>query len=188
MTDPTDLLLEQLRRWGHATATRHVRPQFAANDDAPDDHPLARARHFAPMTRQRAAARLVGRDGRSRRKYMARDLGACGVQLVPASYVDPVPSKNTRSGSLRPDQRAGAIDVGIPDDLRWIDRALAELTRQAALQAQCLREEFTGTGSQRMKAARVAKQYAGQLSVWQYRRELQRGIDFLRGRAPVTRG
>jgi len=28
----------------------------------------------------------------------------------------------------------------------------------------------------------VAEQYGGALSVWQYRRELQRGVDFMGGR------
>jgi hypothetical protein len=73
-------------------------------------------------------------------------------------------------------------DMGIPDDLRWVERALAELERAHPLRALILRTEYTVSASQAVKARMVAEQYGGTLSVWQYRRELQRATDWIGGR------
>lgn len=72
--------------------------------------------------------------------------------------------------------------MGVPDELRWIDRALAQLSRETPMRALILREEFCGVGTHRMKAARIEHQYGGTLTVRQYRYELQRALDWMRGR------
>ena len=47
---------------------------------------------FAPGKRAVLIRRLTTMDraGQARRRLMARDLGACGITIVPAAYVDPV--------------------------------------------------------------------------------------------------
>lgn len=55
--------------------------------------------------------------------------------------------------------------------------------RQYPLRALILRTEFTVSASQAVKARMVAEQYGGALSVRQYRYELSRGLDLMRGRA-----
>ena len=50
------------------------------------------------------------------------------------------------------------------------------------LRSMVLREEFTGTGTQRMKAGRVARAYGGELTLRQYRAELQRALDWMGGK------
>jgi hypothetical protein len=73
------------------------------------------------------------------------------------------------------------VDIGIPDELTWVERAYIQLRRQHPLRALCFHEEFCTPGSQDAKAARVQKAYGGRLSKWQYRRELQRAIDWVQG-------
>ena len=143
------------------------------------------------MTRAKAQKRLMGRDGISRRMAMGVAAGrvvtnprgeVVGVLPVPIWACDPVPCKNRGSfgGSEAPitAQSVAWVDP-IPDDLHWIDRALAQLERVNRMRAQILREEFMGTGTQTMKARRVAEEYGGELTVWQYRKELGKALAFL---------
>lgn len=170
-----DPLTEQLRRWGHAQVNR-----FALSRADRSVHVLDKVRDHAPLTRERAMQDLVGRDGESRRRFMAARSGVQGMQILPTWAVDPVRAANDAD---KPHDNAEiAVDMGMPDELRWVDRALASMARQYPLRAQILRTEFTVSASQAVKARMVAEQYGGELSVWQYRRELQRGIDFMGGR------
>jgi len=169
--DPT---VEELRRWGIAQATRYA---YSRGDRTV--HVLQQVRDHAPGTTERALRDLVGRDGRERRRFMAERSGVEGLAILPMWAVDPVRAANDAD---RPhDNPEIAVDMGIPDDLRWIDRALSALARQFPLRAMIVRTEFTVSASQAAKAAMVRQQYGGTLSVWQYRRELQRGIDWVGG-------
>lgn len=76
--------------WGMAYGVR-------SRDDAPakSSHQIARAmEHGARSRREYVVRELAGRSGISRRTAMARDLGGCGVRVVPMSGVDPVPCKD----------------------------------------------------------------------------------------------
>ncbi|WP_241201175.1 hypothetical protein [Lysobacter enzymogenes] len=136
------------------------------------------------------AKQLIGRDGRSRRRLMARQLydersGAQILDMVPTWACDPMPARND-AGPPR-DLRLGdgaAVDHGTPDDLRWIDIALSELERsgETPVRALIIREEFCGVGTQADKAASVARKYGGSLTLRQYRNELGRALDWMRGR------
>lgn len=170
-----DPLTEQLRRWGHAQVNR-----FALSRADRSAHVLDKVRDHAPLTRKRALQDLVGRDGESRRRFMAARSGVQGMQILPTWAVDPIRAANDASHPQ--DLPEIAVDVGIPDELRWVDRALASMARQYPLRALIVRTEFTVSASQAVKARMVAEQYGGELSIWQYRRELQRGIDFVGGR------
>lgn len=124
---------------------------------------------------------LVGRDGESRRRLMAARSGVQGMQMLPTWAVDPVRAANDAD---KPHDNAEiAVDMGTPDELRWVDRALASMQRQHPLRALIVRTEFTVSASQAVKARIVAEQYGGSLSVRQYRYELGKGIDWAKGRA-----
>ncbi|WP_231108707.1 hypothetical protein [Stenotrophomonas maltophilia] len=75
-----------------------------------------------------------------------------------------------------------AVDIGIPVELRWVEQALASMMRQYPLRALVLHTEYTVSASQAVKARMVAEKYGGMLSVWQYRREPQRAVDWMSGR------
>jgi len=142
---------------------------------------LEKARDMAPGTRERALRDLVGRDGSSRRRFMADRSGVEGMGMLPAWAVDPV--RSTNDADKPHDNPEIAVDVGIPDELRWVEQALASMMRQHPLRALVLHTEYTVSASQAVKARMVAEKYGGALSVWQYRRELQRAVDWMGGRA-----
>lgn len=170
-----DPLTEELRRWGHAQVNR-----YAFSHAERGVHVLQHARDLAPGTRERAARELVGRDGGDRRRFMGARSGVVGMHTLPTWAVSPVRASNDAD---RPhDNPEIAVDTGTPDELRWVDRALASMNRQYPLRALIVRTEFTVSASQAIKARMVAEQYGGALSIWQYRRELQRGVDFMGGR------
>lgn len=171
----TDPLTEELRRWGHAQVNR-----FALSRADRSLHVLDKVRDHAPLTRERAIQDLVGRDGTDRRRLLAAGAGVKGMSIVPLWAADPTRASNNADHPH--DNPEIAVDVGVPDELRWIDRALASMERQYPMRAMIVRTEFTVSASQAVKARMVAEKYGGTLSVWQYRRELQRGIDFMGGR------
>ena len=171
-----DPLTEQLRRWGHAQVNR-----FALSRADRSVHVLDKVRHHAPLTRERALQDLVGRDGESRRRFMAARSGVQGMHILPTWAVDPIRAANDASNPQ--DLPEIAVDVGIPDELRWVDRALASMARQYPLRALIVRTEFTVSASQAVKARMVAEQYGGSLTLRQYRYELSRALDLVRGKA-----
>ncbi|MEN5204496.1 hypothetical protein ABE473_08560 [Stenotrophomonas sp. TWI700] len=75
------------------------------------------------------------------------------------------------------------MDGGIPDEPRWVDRALASMARQYQLRPLIVRTEFTVSASQAVKARMVAEQYGGSLTLRLYRYELSRAQDLVRGKA-----
>ena len=170
-----DPMVQALRAWGHAQANR-----YALSHADRSVHVLDKVRDHAPMTRERALADLVGRDGSDRRRYMAARSGVNGMHMLPTWAVDPVRAKNDAGHPCEHPEIA--VDVGIPDNLRWVESALVAMERQNLLRAMILRTEYTVAASQAVKARMVAERYGGELSVWQYRRELQRGVDWMGGR------
>lgn len=169
-----DPMVEDLIRWGIAQANRYA---YSRGDRTV--HALQAVRDHAPGTTENALRDLIGRDGSERRRFMARKSGVEGMTILPTWAVDPVPARNDAD---RPhDNPEIAVDMGIPDDLRWVDRALASMARQYPLRVLVVRTEFTVSASQAAKAAMVREQYGGTLSVWQYRRELQRALDWMGG-------
>lgn len=179
-----DLLASQLKSWGFAKANRYTESIYAAHD--PGDHPISRAREFAPMTRERAAKALAGR-GTDRRRLMAAysSDGKFQLRILPEWAVDPIVCTESRIDGPIPMspsriRAVAAVDWAVPEELRWIDRAVAQLSRVSLICALCLETEFCETGTQVRKAEVVESRYGGKMSVWQYRRELARGLDWLR--------
>lgn len=144
-------------------------------------HVLDKVRDHAPLTRERALQDLVGRDGESCRRFVAARSGVQGMQILPTWAVDPVRAANDADHPH--DNSEIAVDTGTPDELRWVDRALASMARQYPLRALIVRTEFTVSASQAVKARMLAEQYRGALTLRQYRYELGRGLDSLRGAA-----
>ena len=171
-----DPLTEQLRRWGHAQVNR-----FALSRADRSVHVLDKVRDHAPLTRERAARELVGRDGAERRRFMATRSGVQGMSMLPMWAVSPIRSANDADHPH--DNPEIAVDTGTPDELRWIDRAMASMHRQYPLRALILRTEFTVSASQAVKARMVEEQYGGGLTLRQYRYELGKALDWTRGRA-----
>ena len=170
-----DALDEKLRAWGTAQAGRYVHKD---KHDGPGSHPISRAREFAPMSRQKFMKKVLGRDGSSRRRLMAQQVGMKRLRMVPAYAVDPVPCKETRH--MGPSQ--SAIDTGIPPDLRLVDRAAMELYRSNTLRGLCLRMEYCGHGPQVQKAEQVARALGQPVGLRTYRDELRLAREWLRGR------
>ncbi|QNH21239.1 hypothetical protein HEP73_02151 [Xanthomonas sp. GW] len=174
MQHRTDPLIEELKRWGNAQANRYA---YTRADRS--IHMLEQARDMAPGTVENALRYLKGRDGTDRRRFMAARSGVDGLAILPMWAVDAIRSSN--DAGKPHDNPEIAVDMGIPDDLRWVDRALSGLSRATPLRELIVRTEFTVSASQSVKARMVAEQYGGKLSIWQYRRELQRGLDCLGG-------
>lgn len=193
MSRDDDPLIADLRRWGYAHANRYAYTRHEMSR-----HVLENARDYAPKSVERALADLVKRDGRSRRTLMATQLGDAGVRVVPAWAADPIRGRN--DADKPHDNPEIAVDMGMPDDLRWIDRSLASMARQFPLRAQVVRTEFTVAASQRIKAKMACDAFveemakrlgitpppAGEggrpaLTSRQYRHELEAALVWFRG-------
>jgi len=169
-----DPLTKQLRRWGHDQVNR-----LALSRADRSVHVLDKVRDHAPLTRERAARELVGGMGAERRRFMAARSGVQGMSMLPIWAVSPIRSANDADHSH--DNPEIAVDTGTPDEPRSVDRAMASMHRQYPLRALIVRTEFIVSASQKVKARMVAGQYGGAFSVWQYRRELQRAVDWFAG-------
>ncbi len=108
--------------------------------------------------------------------FMAAKLD-CGIRKVPMWAVDPVPARN--DASLPHDNPESAVDMGIPDELLWIDRAITRIERQNPLRGRVLRTEYTVSVSQPIKARMVAESYGGKFTLGMYRVELAKGLEVL---------
>lgn len=169
-----DELEQQLRAWGDATLGRH-----AANEDGPQSaapHPIARAREAAPGKKQTEFV-PVGRDGEERRRFMASRSGVKHLRILPLWAVSPISCVETRAKGP-----SASVDQGIPENLRWLDRAMLELYRQNPLRGVCLRMEYCGAGGQRDKAAAVARALDCELTLRQYRDELRLAREWMKGK------
>ena len=172
-----DEVKEALRGWGHATKNR-----FALTKADRSTSVLASNLRTLPAKKRPEDERaLIGRDGYARRARMAQSANALakGLNLlaVPLWACDPIPARNDAG---RPhDNPEAAVDMGIPDDLRWVDDAVRRIERQHPLRGLVLRTEYTISASQKVKARMVAETYGGQFSLAMYRRELDKAIDLI---------
>lgn len=137
-----DGLEELLRAWGDALVCRE---EGIPRTSGGRTHALTRAREVAPGRNYLAA--IVGRDGYGRRAFMAAAMGA--ARPVPMWAVDPVPCHASRPSPGR------AYAPGMPDHLRPLNDAVRALARFDPLAAQCLRQQYSGRGTQDDMAARL---------------------------------
>ena len=164
-----------LKAWGHATVNR-----FALSGSDRSTNVLASNLRNLPAQHKPSVDReLVKRDGRSRRFYMAGQLKGA-TRMIPLWACDPVPARNDAD---RPhDNPEAAVDLGIPDDLRWVDALVMRIERQNPLRGLVLRIEYTETANQMDKAALVHEEqkrrgFGGKFTKDMYRRELEKAID-----------
>ena len=154
-----------LKAWGHATVNR-----FALSGSDRSTNVLAsNLRNLPVQSKSNDDRELLKRDGRSRRMRMAGALrgsvkdGNGGIRMVfvPLWACDPIPARNDAD---RPhDNPEAAVDLGIPDDLRWVDALVMRIERQNPLRGLVLRIEYTETGNQVAKAKIAGRAYAAQL-------------------------
>lgn len=173
---PLDLqreaIREALRAWGIASVNRWC---FSRGDRS--IHVLEQARDLAPGTKENALRDLIGRDGTDRRRLMAGKAGVKGMDIVPMWACDPIRAANDADP---PHERPEiAVDQGIPDDLRWVEQMVAQMGRQFPLRALVVTTEYTVSASQAVKANMVQDLYGGKLTVWMYRRELERALEWI---------
>lgn len=167
-------LRDYLRAWGQAEVSRYC---YTRSDRS--HHMIAHAMEIAPGTKERAEKELVRRDGGDRRRLMAAAADIPKFNITPMWACDPVTAKNNAD---RPHDRAEiAVDTGLPDHLKWVERAVLQLKRKSDLQALIVRTEYTVSGSQGVKAHMVSDQIGTKLSKWQYRRELDLAESWLAG-------
>lgn len=172
-----DELEQHLRLWGHTYGERAADVAAEPPEDvrAPDVHPIARGMRFAPgravtVIRQRTT---MDRGGQQRRRLMARELGACGVAIVPADFVDPVPGSRSSRGyvgrpPLQVSQQAPAERV----QSEWL-----RMYRVDELRALVVQKEYQ---LRAMKQAEKAELLS--IGVKRYRDELRDGKIWLHAR------
>ncbi len=191
----TDPLTEELRRWGYAQVNR-----FALSRGDRSIHVLDKVRDSAPMKKDLAVRELAPRNGTARRRIMAAGAGVKGLSIVPMWAADPIRASNDADHPH--DNSEIAVDMGTPDDLRWVDRALAAMARNYLLRSIVIRVEFTAPSNAGPEArARMAcerfeaaisklvgfdplpKEEGDKpaLTARQYRYELSKALDLLRG-------
>lgn len=162
-----DELETLLRAWGRVFGER---PPVDEEDDsrrAPAVHALARGMEMAPgrrhaVIRQRTT---LHRGGIARRTLMAQAAGAetVGIRIVPASYVDPVPCKETRS------YRSESRDWPVPPELARVERAALDLMAFDDFRGRCLRVNYCTRGSHEDKVLRLGVSLGRDVKLKSYR-------------------
>lgn len=163
-----------LKRWGDATVNR-----IAVCHADRSSHQLARVAQDKQLPKARADRPLIERSGYTRRLRMAQSVNIAGVKCIPLWACDAIPARNDAD---RPhDNPVMSVDMGIPDDLLWVEHAICQMKRQHPLRALIVVTEYTIALTQPIKARMVAEQYGGALTVWQYRAELDRAMAWIGG-------
>lgn len=177
MTD-SDLFEATLQLWGRAYGRR-------LPDDEPrrSTHQIAVAMEHGMTKSQWLQAKIAGRDGRSRRRLMARDLGGCGVRVVGQDYVDPVrrsdDSGRFRGLSVDPLETPAVADV----QTAWLSLSELAPDQSQAVALYYQRPDLNNSG--RAKAMGVTlRSYEDRLRLG--RASLALGLRLLRGMAHVA--
>lgn len=185
---------EILREWGLATVNR-----YCYSHSERSTHKLQQARDMAPGTKERAAKMLMGRDGTDRRRLMAAAAGVKGMDVAPMWSCDPIRASNDAD---HPHERAEiAVDVGIPEGLIGVDRAVTQLARRYPLRGSVVRTEYTVSAKQAAKVRIAVREFEKDmarllgvdpkpedenapvaLTLRQYRLELDKALEWLSAR------
>lgn len=155
-----------LQLWGRAYGVR-------LHDDEPKrpTHAIAVAMETGAKSRTEYAMGAAKHRTTSRREYMARGLRSCGVRIVPASYVDPVPCCDD-SGKHR---GLGGDPLQTPQ-VSIAQTAWLELERYFPIQARIIAIEY-----QRPDLAnQAARARAVGVDLKRYERELERARQWMR--------
>jgi hypothetical protein len=141
------------------------RPRFSRS------HPIAQALPFAPGTVAAAAQHLLGRDGRDRRRIMAKAVGLKHVHIVPMAYVDPVRCKEGAKGDGTHATRT------VPPQVERIEREAKQLEELLLVRGLVFRAQYCVEGDTAGKALWVTSQWRKSkrdalVSINQFRNEL----------------
>lgn len=172
---------QALKDWGAAVQNR-----YAVTRGERSTHVLQAVRDHAPGTAENAMRELIRRDGRDRRTFMAARSGVPGLRILPTYAVDPVTASN--DAGKPHDNPEIPVDLGIPDNLRWVDRLVTLMDQVKPVMAACVREEYCTVGSQDVKARRVSQKlgYGGRFTKWMYRAEVERAAIWIEGFAAAA--
>lgn len=165
-----------LRLWGHVYGERvGDLAELPEDAKAPDIHPIARGMRFAPgrsaeVIRQRTT---MDRGGQQRRRLMARELTACGVSIVSADYVDPVPGSRSSRGYVgRPPQHVSQQAPAERVQSEWL-----RMFRIDEMRALVVQKEYQLRGLRQVDKAEVVG-----IKLKRYRDELRDGKIWLHAR------
>lgn len=166
-----DEMRKILKEWGVARANR-----YCVTRGERSIHVLSQVRDMQPKSREDAERPLIPRDGADRRRLLAKGAGIEGLEIVKMWAVDPIRASNDAD---RPHDRPEiAVDVGMPDHLMWIERELIALKRAFPIREVVVRIEYTVSASQPVKVNMVKDEYGGELTLRQYRMELEKSVDW----------
>jgi hypothetical protein len=145
-------------------------------------HPIAQSMEFAPGKRSRQVIRkIIGRDGTSRRRIMARATGIEGFDMVPTGFAEPIRCKETPSIHYQP-------EALVPAELQRVEQAVRELEEFKLIRGLCVRMNYCLEGQHAEKALeatnrmrRISKGHKV-ISVDMFRDELLYGRIWIHGR------
>jgi hypothetical protein len=170
-----DEMRKILKEWGIATVNRYC---YTRGDRS--IHVLSQVRDMQPKTKEDALRPLIPRDGSARRRLMAAgipwDKPGNRMEMVPMWAAEPIRASNDACPPA--DLPEIAVDAGIPDHLIWVERELISLKRAYPMRELVVRTEYTVSASQAVKVNMVKDEYDGDLTLRQYRMELEKSIDW----------
>lgn len=154
-------LEEQLRAWGRIYGEGPPRD----DDDRPGPavHPIAVAMEHAPRHRSTVIRMRthMDRGGQGRRRLMAVAAGVERLNIVPASYVDPIPCKASRGGGR------GARPISA--EMQRLNRAILDLQELHPMRGLCLRVHYCVWGTLEHRAAEASRRLGQDIHVRSYR-------------------
>jgi hypothetical protein len=145
-------------------------------------HPLARAAEYAPGSRQAVLDRRVTfRDGSDRRRHMARELGPCGVRVVPMAYVDAVAGSPTRADMRTPRH---VTRPPVPAEVLAIQRCVMDMIESASASAwgHALQIHYCTSGDLKAKSEAFALRIGTGATVRAYRTCVEQAKIYLLGK------
>lgn len=183
MADAFEVLLTA---WGIAYGEAGLAIEHRRRISQVTYHPIAEGMQFAPGKRPTRVTKVLGRDGRSRRRTMGAAAGlltADGKALpIPVAYCDPVPCKSrTKGGGF------GTMGRPVPIELQRVERAVHALEEIAMLRAICIRANYCLKGDQGEKLEWITERFrhvskgAEPVKLKRFRDELQHARFFVAG-------
>jgi hypothetical protein len=175
-----------LLAWGVAYGEAGLAVEYRRRLSNVTYHPIAEGMTFAPGKRPKRVTRVLGRDGRSRRRTMGAAAGlltAKGKGLpIPVAFCDPVPCKSrTKGGGF------GTMGRPVPTELTRVEAAVHALEEISMLRAVCLRAHYCLKGDQSEKLEwiteriRQVSKMAEPIKLKRFRDELQHARFFVVG-------
>lgn len=177
-----DDLKDLLRAWGRWYGERVVFDDSTPQTHGPHGYgtnPIATGMQFAPSKRSSVVRQRTNMDrgGQGRRRLMAAGAG-CGMRILPASYVDPVPCRQTRPAVFGMGERARPE----PKELQRVELAALDLMRIDTTRGVCLRVHYCTLGELVDKATLAGLRIGTTIPVRAYRNTVSEARFWMLGR------